>query len=320
MGQVVEERLGVGVPTRVFTFFLRFWLRPLMRYVLFTPFGMRLWKALDPLCAVMVTPPGTRRAAVRFDGFGAEWVLGPGVSAAHGQGRVILYLHGGGFVVGGLRTHRRMVARLSAASGAPALSVAYRQLPGTTLLESIADCAAAYEFLLDEGYRAEEIVIAGDSAGGFLTFATALQAVLDGLPAPGGLVAMSPVTNLDHTDKLAHANLLLDPYIPGALLPELTPMLLGGLVLEPLHSPVNGALAAMPPTLIHVGSTEVLLVDAELMARRLSDAGVPVNLVVWDRQPHVFQIFADFCREGLRSIEEMGAFVRDLPTADEKVA
>ncbi|GAA3194738.1 alpha/beta hydrolase [Actinocorallia longicatena] len=320
MGRVVEERHGVGVPARVFTFFLRFWLRPLMRYVLFTPFGMRLWKALDPLCAVLVTPPGTRRAAVRFDGFGAEWIAGPGVEAMKGSGRVVLYLHGGGFVVGGLRTHRRMVARLSAASGAPALSVAYRQLPGTTLLGSIADCVTAYEFLLEEGYRADEIVIAGDSAGGFLTFAAALQAVLDGLPAPGGLVAMSPLTDLDHTDKLAHANLLLDPYIPGALLSELTPVLLGGIVLEPLHSPVNGALAALPPTLIHVGSTEILRVDAELMAGRLSDAGVPVTLVVWDRQPHVFQIFADFCREGLRSLEEMGAFIRDLPATGEKAA
>ena len=223
-------------------------------------------------------------------------------------------------MVGSLRTHRRMVARLSAVSGAPALSVAYRQLPGTTLLGSVADCVAAYAFLLDEGYRADEIVIAGDSAGGFLTFATALRAVLDGLPAPGGLVAMSPLTDLDHTGKLAHPNLHLDPYIPGALLPELTPMLLGGRALEPLHSPVNGALAAMPPTLIHVGSTEVLRVDAELMARRLSDAGVPVTLVVWDRQPHVFQIFADFCREGLHSIEEMGAFIRDLPATDEKAA
>ncbi|WP_344821781.1 alpha/beta hydrolase [Actinocorallia longicatena] len=216
-------------------------------------------------------------------------------------------------MVGGLNTHRRMIARLSAAAGAPALSVAYRMLPAATLPEMVDDCLAAYRHLLDLGHPADRIVVAGDSAGGFLSFATPLQAIRDGLPAPGGIVAISPLTDLDHTAKLAHANLLLDPFIPGSRLPLLNDLLLADLAPDPLHSPVNGALSQLPPTLIHCGSTEILRVDSELMADRLAQAGVPVTLVIWDRQPHVFQIFADACREGLRSLTELGAFVRALP-------
>ncbi|MDX6744868.1 alpha/beta hydrolase [Actinocorallia sp. A-T 12471] len=319
MDVVIQSRAGIGLPARVFLFLLRFWLRPLMRYTPFTPKVLRHAARLDAMTGVMRAPRGTVTVPVPFDGFPAEWVYGPGVSRS-GGGKVILYFHGGGFIVGGLRTHRRMIARLSAASGAPALSVAYRQLPSTTLAGTVEDCVAAYRYLLDQGFAAEEIVIAGDSAGGYLTFATPLQALREGLPAPGGLVALSPLTDLDHAAKLAHPNLGLDPYIPGPRLPELNALLLGGAALDPLHSPVNGELAALPPTLIHCGSTEILRVDAELMADRLSSAGVPVTLVVWDRQPHVFQIFADFCREGLTSLAEMGTFIRALPAAADRAA
>ncbi|WP_198653777.1 alpha/beta hydrolase [Actinocorallia populi] len=320
MDETIQTRHGAGASTRVFTFLLRFWLRPFMRYVLFTRLGMWMGSTFDPLCGVMAAPRGTRTVPMRFEGFAAEWVRGPGVTPSQDRGRVILYFHGGGFVAGGLRSHRRMIARLSAAAGVPALSVAYRQLPHTTLPGTVADCVTAYRYLLDEGFSPGEIVFAGDSAGGFLTFATALQAIREGLPAPGGLVAMSPFTDLDHSAKLDHANARLDPYIPGSCFPGLAKMLLGGLPLEPLHSPVNGALAAFPPTLIHCGSIEILLPDAQLMTERLAAAGVPVTLVIWDRQPHVFQIFADFCREGLRSLDEMGAFIRDLPTSAEHAA
>ncbi|MCD0451566.1 alpha/beta hydrolase [Actinocorallia sp. API 0066] len=319
MAVTVEERRGIGLAARMFVFLLRFWLRPLLRFGPLTPRGLRFAPMIDAVSRVLVAPRRTVTVPVPFDGFRAEWVYGPGVARERGE-RVILYFHGGGFVLGGLRTHRRLVARLSAAAGVPALSVAYRMAPSVTLPATVADCVAAYWYLLDQGYTADQVVMAGDSAGGYLTFATPLQAVREGLPAPGGLVALSPLTDLDHTGKLAHANARLDSYIPSARLPLLNALLFAGGAPEPPHSPVNGELAALPPTLIHCGSTEVLRLDAELMAERLDAAGVPVTLVVWDRQPHVFQIFADFCREGLLSLTEMGAFVRSLPSSADRAA
>ncbi|WP_106398650.1 alpha/beta hydrolase [Actinocorallia populi] len=314
MEPVVEMRKGISLRARLFVRFLRLTLRPLMLHAPFTPRVLRYMYLVDALAFFFVSPRGTRKQKVAFDGFKAELVCGPGVKGAD---RIILYFHGGGFMVAGLNTHRRLVSRISAAAGAPALSVAYRQLPEANLAGSVDDCVTAYRHLLDRGYRPEQIIVAGDSAGGFLSLAAPLKAISEGLPAPGGIVAISPLTDLDDAAKLAHENLRLDAFIPGTRLGVLRELVLRDMVPDPLHSPVNGALADLPPVLIHAGSTEILRADAELMAERLAAAGVPATLTLWDRQPHVFQIFADLCPEGLASIAEIGAFVRALPRSRE---
>ncbi|MEO3782880.1 alpha/beta hydrolase [Actinocorallia sp. B10E7] len=310
MEPVVEMRKGVRLRTRLYVLFLRLTLRPLMHRMPFTPRILRYMYLVDVLAFFFISPRGTRRQKVAFDGFGAELVCGPGVK---GSDRIILYFHGGGFMVAGLNTHRRLVSRISAAAGAPALSVAYRQLPEVNLAGTVADCVTAYRHLLDRGYRPEQIIVAGDSAGGFLSLAAPLKAIREGLPAPGGIVAISPLTDLDDAAKLAHENLTRDPFIPGRRLGVLRELVLRDMVPDPLHSPVNGALADLPPVLIHVGSTEILRADAELMVERLAAAKVPATLTLWEEQPHVFQIFADLCPEGLDSIAEIGAFIRSLP-------
>ena len=320
MEPVIEMRKGISLRSRLFVLLLRLILRPAMRYMPFPPGVVRLMFLIETLAFIMPTPRGTRTRKVPFDGFKAEWVHGRGVTDP-GSGRaerVILYFHGGGFMVCGLNTHRRMISWISAAAGVPALSVAYRQLPQANLAGSVADCVTAYRYLLDRGYRPEQIIVMGDSAGGFLSLAAPLQALREGLPAPGGIVAISPLTDLDDAAKLAHENLRLEAFLPGTRLGVLNAMILKGMVPDPLHSPVNGDLADLPPVLIHVGSTEILRVDAELMVQRLSAAGVPATLTLWDRQPHVFQVFSDFCPQGHDSIAEIGAFVRSLPAVREE--
>jgi len=315
---VIEMRKGTRLRTRLYTIILRLTLRPLMHRLPMTPRLLRYLYLVDVLAFFFLSPRGTRKQKVPFDGFKAELVCGPGVRVPDSE-RIILYFHGGGFMLAGLNTHRRMVARISAAAGAPALSVAYRQLPEVNLAGTVADCVTAYRYLLEErGYRPEQIIIAGDSAGGFLSLATPLQAIREGLPAPGGIVAISPLTDLDDAAKLAHENLDRDPFIPGRRLGVLRDLILRDMVPDPLHSPVNGDLAGLPPVLIHVGSTEILRADAELMVERLAAAGVPAALTIWENQPHVFQIFADLCPEGFESIAEMGEFIRSLPCKREE--
>lgn len=275
---------------------------------------VRFGKYTDYAGAVLVKPVAARRRPVRLDGYPAEWLWWPKETPDPGRtrDRAVLYLHGGAFATCGLRTHRRMVARIARAARTPALSVAYRQLPdGAHVTQSIADCVAAYRWLLGQGFPAQRIVVAGDSAGGMLAFMTALTARDQGLPVPGGIVAISPGTDLDGAARLEHPNLHTEPLLPGRALADIVPIVFGrdGYV-DPAWSPVNHDPAGLPPVLIQVGSTEVLRSDAERMAQRLVSAGVPCRLQVWDRQLHVFQVAADVLPEARAAIADIGAFIQ----------
>jgi acetyl esterase/lipase len=266
----------------------------------------------DPFLGIIqAAPPGTRCSPVQFDGFVGELVTAPGVDRDDG---VILYFHGGAFFCCGLRSHRRLVARISAAAGVPVLNVGYRQLPAATLAQSIADCVHAYRLLLLRGYSAEQVVLAGDSAGGYLAFAVALRAVAEGLPAPAGIAALAPWLDLECIYSLVHPNGMTDPYLPLRRVAQIAPLLYGGGA--PLPSLLDDAdLSVLPPTLIQAGSVEALLSDAEQMTDRLATAGVPVRLQIWEGQVHVFQAFADLVPEAHTAIGEIGAFVADALTA-----
>ncbi|MGK5556645.1 alpha/beta hydrolase [Actinomadura kijaniata] len=308
MDPVIEERPGTTIRARVAARGLRLTVAPLLRMWPLTRAGLRPACAIDLASPVVLPAPRWADVeGVRFADFRAEWVRAPRVA----EDRVVLYFHGGGFFSCGLRTHRRMLARLSAASGVPVLSVGYRQLPAAPLATSVRDCVHAYRWLLERGFAPERIVVAGDSAGGFLTFAATLEAMREGLPAPAALVAFAPLTDLDHESKVAHANARLEAYLPARRVRQLARMLTEGAEeLDPAISPVNADLGGLPPVLIQVGSTEMLLPDAELMAERLAAAEVPCRLQVWQEQVHVFQVFADLVPEGLAAIHEAGAFVR----------
>ncbi|SFN50419.1 Acetyl esterase/lipase [Actinomadura madurae] len=315
---VIEERPGCGRGARLAARLMRRFMRPLVTRLPWTPFTLRFAPLLDLAAALLVPPRGTRVTKVDGPGCAAEWVRGRGVPAD--SRRVILYFHGGGFVACGLRTHRRMIARISQAAGMPVLSVAYRMQPRVTIQTSIDDCVGAYRWLLDS--RApDDIVIAGDSAGGYLAFMAPIHALRTGLPRPAGIAALSPFTDLDIDVKIAHANAALDPFIPAPRLRDMVRTCFPDADLtDPWLSPVHADLSGLPPTLIHVGSIEVLLADAELMAERLGAAGVPCTLQIWEGQAHVFQIFADLSREGLTAIKEIGFFARRTTSSHTRAA
>lgn len=312
---VIEERAGYGWGARIMARLMRWFLRPLIARLPWTPFVLRRAVLLDRAAAVLLPPRGTTTAPVTGLDCAAEWVRGPGVTGR--SGKVILYFHGGGFVACGLRTHRRMIARISRAAGVPALSVAYRMPPRVTIETTLEDCLNAYRWLLEQGYRPCDIVIAGDSAGGYLAFMTPLRALRAGLPAPAGIVALSPFTDLDIGPKIVHPNAPVDPYIPAPRMWDMVRVCFPGVDLDdPQLCPVHADLTGLPPVLIQVGSIEVLRGDAELMAERLGAAEVPCTLQIWEGQAHVFQVFADLAREGLAAIAEIGSFVRAVSGAD----
>ncbi|NLG55152.1 MAG: alpha/beta hydrolase, partial [Rhodococcus sp.] len=178
---------------------------------------------------------------------------------------------------------------------------------------AIDDGIDGYRWLLEQGYSPNQIVMMGDSAGGFLTFMVAMAAATQGLPQPAGITALSPLTNLDPAGKLAHENADLCAVFPRRAVAALTDVIarvdsrVGG---APCPSPVDGDVSVLPPTLIQTGSEEMTYVDAELMAQRLAASGVDCRLQIWERQVHVFQAAAGIVPEGSAAIREIGRFVR----------
>ena len=307
---VVDQRTGVSVQARVASTAARLVFRPLLAHWPLTNGGMLPLPLVDALARLLPTPGSVKYDTVDFGDFTGEWVR-PACEGKPEVGTpgVVLYFHGGAFVTCGVATHRHAVARIAQAAGLPVLSVAYRHLPTVPLAGSVADCLAVYRSVLAQGFDPQRVVLAGDSAGGCLAFATALAARDEGLPRPAGIVALSPWLDFDCTAKLEHPNARRDPFAPVRRLPALA-KLLG--VDPAVGSPVNGDLTGLPPTLLIAAESEMLRCDAELMTQRLAAADVPVTLQLWSGQVHAFPVLSDLLPEARAAIREIGAFIRGL--------
>ena len=244
---------------------------------------------------------------VNAGGVPAEWVAAEGAAA----GRAVLYLHGGGYVVGSVRTHRVLMAGLSQASGARVLGLEYRLAPEHPFPAPVEDSVAAYRWLLGEGYDAGNIAIAGDSAGGGLTVAAMVQLRYLGLPMPGAAVCFSPWVDLEGIGESMDANAEIDPMVQREGLAFMAGAYLGGLdPRAPLAAPLYADLQGLPPTLIQVGSAETLLDDATRLAGKTRAAGVDAQLDVWEDMIHVWQLFAPILPEGQQALAQAGEFIK----------
>jgi acetyl esterase/lipase len=240
-------------------------------------------------------------------GRSAEWVATPGVDAE----RVILYLHGGGYVIGSIATHRDLASRLSRATGHRSLLIDYRLAPEDPHPAAVEDATAAYRWLLAQGLDPARIVVAGDSAGGGLAVATlvALRDAGDPLPAAG--VCLSPWVDLEGVGESMTARAHRDPMVQRDPLLRMAAMYLGGAdPRTPLAAPLHADLRGLPPLLVQVGHAETLHDDATRLAERAHAAGVDVTLEAWEDMIHVWQIFAPMLPEGQQAIDAIGEWVR----------
>ena len=290
-------------------------LRPMYRLALNPRLSYPVRQRLLELAAPIQTlPPGTVVQHTTLAGRPAERIT---VGATERR-TAVLYLHGGAYTCGSPATHRSLAAHLAAATESAVYVLDYRLAPANPYPAALEDAVAAYlELITERGVDAARTPIAGDSAGGFLTFAVAHEAVRLGIGRPAGTVALSPLTDLDPRGKLDHPNshrCAVFPRRAVAVLPTLVERAerLGGEGAEPVASPVDLDLSEMPPALIQTGSEEMTYVDAELMARRLQLAGVSAELQVWEKQVHAFQAAAGVVPESSRAIAEIGRFVREL--------
>ncbi len=314
---------GSSIQSRLLGLGLRHTIRPVLGLWARLPFELYPPNVVDHLARLLPVHEGTSWRTVGLGPCDSEWLLAKDVRDIHGgNSRAILYFHGGAFLTCGLNTHRRLVSRISYAAGQPVLNVGYRQMPAEPITESVADGVVAFRWLLDQGYRADDITIAGDSAGGYLAFSVA-RAVLDaGWGRPAGVVAISPLLDVDSTRKRNHPNADRCELFPLNALERFTEMTLRaddrrGISGERV-CPVDMPVADMPPSVIQIGSREILMPDAELMANRLVAAGVPCDLQIWENQVHVFQAAAGWVPEARQAIDEIALFVQSL--ADGSIA
>jgi len=244
---------------------------------------------------------------VNAGGVQSEWVTAPGADA----GRAVLYLHGGGYVIGSINTHRDLAARISRAAKARVLLIDYRLAPEHPFPAAVEDSVAAYRWMLAQGLKPSRISVAGDSAGGGLTVAT-LVAIRDAkLATPGAAVCLSPWVDLEGVGDSMKSKASVDPMVQRDGLLEMAQHYLAGKdARSPLAAPLYADLAGLPPMLIQVGTAETLLDDSTRIAERARKAGVKVTLEPWENMIHVFQVFAPMLDEGQQAIEKIGEFIR----------
>lgn len=263
------------------------------------------WEAM---CEGAAVDLGARSEPVEAGGVPAAWLTARGAASE----RALLYLHGGGYTSGSIRSHRHLGERISGAADARVLLLGYRLAPEHHFPAPVEDALAAYRWLLRQGTPAERIAVAGDSAGGGLTLALMLALREAGDPLPACAALLSPWVDLECTGESYTTRADVDPIVGVELCRQMALAYLGedGDARHPHAAPLNATFEHFPPLLIQVGEREVVLDDARAIAQQARDVGGSVQLDVWDGMIHQWHLWASQLEEGRRAIEELGAFVQ----------
>jgi epsilon-lactone hydrolase len=262
--------------------------------------------AFNQLMAYVPVPDDVHQNPTTIGGVSAVEVTIRGTDPAN----VILYFHGGVYVIGSAATSVPLVSDLARRTGAKAITLDYRLAPEHPYPAAVEDAQAAYEGLLEQGIDPGQIALAGDSAGGGLAVATLLSLRDAGTPLPSCAYLMSPYADLTLSGATIVEREAVDPILtPIGLRLRVPDYVAGADASDPHISPIFGDLSALPPLLIQVGSHEVLLSDALRLAARAANADVPVTLEVTPGVPHVFQGYAAMLDEGSVALNRAAAFM-----------
>lgn len=255
-------------------------------------------------------PEEVKIKKVDAGGVPAEWQTVPGAI----ENRVLLYFHGGGMTMGSPNSHRLLTVALGEVTKMRVLSVDYRLAPEHPYPAPLEDCTAVYNWLLSTGIKPENIVIAGDSAGGNLTLTTLIKLRDDRTPLPAGAVCLSPPTDYAGYDESFFENAETDPVLADIGLFWWRPAYLAGAnPSDPLVSPLYADLTGLPPLLIHVSTCEMLYGHSTRFIERAKAAGVDATLETWDDMMHVWHAFGlHYLTESKEAIAKIGEFIKKL--------
>ncbi len=252
-------------------------------------------------------PRNVSLTTLSVNGVPADWLEPDDVQ----PGRAILYLHGGAYTIGSPTTHRGLAGRIACTSRARVLLIDYRLAPEYAFPAALDDANAAWRWLLEQGYCPEHMAIGGDSAGGGLTLATALSLRDRHDRLPAALFVLSPWTDLTFSGESIHTRAARDPVLQLEGEDWLVDAYTGKQpATHPYISPLFADHHGLPPTLIQVGSEEILYDDSFRLRTKLDAAGVINYFEVWDGMWHVFQGFVPYVPEAQVAIERIGEFVK----------
>jgi acetyl esterase/lipase len=313
--EVVED--GPSIAGRLVALGAKLTIRPTLTIGSYLPFLPWPWGLIDFAARAVLPQPGTVRTTVALPNCTAQLVRAAGVLPADGAHRVVLYMHGGAFLIGGANSHGRLVSALSKFADAPVLALNYRTIPKHSIGEAIQDCYDGYRWLRDQGYEPDQIVLAGDSAGGYLALALAERLLEEG-EEPAAVVSMSPLMELAKEPKKSHPNIRTDVMFPAKAFDAFLELIARAAARrvvngrpEEIYEPLDHLDPGLPRTLFHVSGSEVLLYDAQLAARKLAAAGVPAEVHIWPGQMHVFQLVTPLVPEATRSLRQIGEYIRE---------
>jgi monoterpene epsilon-lactone hydrolase len=251
-------------------------------------------------------PRGVTTQTVSASGVHAEWVT-PTKKDSHGA---ILYLHGGGYVLGSISTHRGMAGRIARSANARLLLVDYRLAPEHPFPAALEDAIGAYKWILAQGITPQHIAIGGDSAGGGLTLVVALSLRDHHDPLPAALFLLSPWTDLTFSGDSVVSRAERDPvltindnWLENSYAGDYP-------LTYPYISPLFANLAGLPPMFVQVGSEEILFDDSTRLVEKALQAKVDATLEIWEGMWHVFQAFAPYIPEAEQAIDQIGAFLK----------
>jgi len=276
---------------------------PIVRFLQsYLPHSWSNWLLKQSMARVRLDAAVTRDA-ISADGVPCEWII-PQDSL---PGKLLLYLHGGGFVFGLTPLHLNMGAYLAQLMDLRVLMVHYRLAPTHPFPAALDDCVTVYCWLLKQGFLAQNIVIAGDSAGGNLTITSLMKLRDGGVPLPVATACLSPVT--DFTEKDGRNKGFKDPLLPPKAVRFYTESYVGhNDARSPLISPVFGNLRGLPPLLVHVGEDEILREDAVWFASLAKAAGVDVRLEIYPHMWHVWQLYLAL-PQAAQSLDDIAQFL-----------
>lgn len=290
-----------SVRARGLSLILRTTVRPIIGVWSLAPWVPWPYRAIDYVGLLPRIVSGTSFERTELGGIPVQRIVPNNVAT----GRRILYFHGGAFIVGGWHLHRGMLSQIAAATGAEILAVDYRQLPRSPISAAVQDCADAYAALLAET-PASEIVLMGDSAGGYLVFSTLANASALGLPMPAAGVTYSPLPGWrDLLDERVYPGCAV--FGPKAI-PTMARYATRRETTPTHHTPRHAVGIDLPPILIEAAAHESLFSDIEALAGDLAAAGADVELRAWNIDVHVFQASAGWVPESREAIDYAADF------------
>ena len=269
------------------------------------------WRKISNPSMKPAVPHAVQLQRIKIGNIPAEWLI---PAQAEDAEKTILYFHGGAWLFGWYNTHRMLVGHIAKHARKQALAVDYRLAPEYPYPAALEDCLAAYHYLLNRGIRPDQVIMAGDSAGGNLVITSMLALQAAGEPLPAAGVCISPATDLTADGVSYNVNANKDAILSSGMYSRFANILQDSLIgshdpHDPLLSPIYADLHGLPPFLVQAGEDEILLNSITAFVNKARHEGVQVTYEVWPAMWHVWHIYTPYLPEARYAVYSVSRYI-----------